>query len=58
MPEVETGSAQQEHQYHQYAGRIVPWYVHMIWILYWCFAVYYTLRYVLPSIGTELLAPP
>lgn len=47
-----------EHQYHQYVGNRIPWYVRLIWIGFWCFAVYYVIRYLFPDLQTELLAPP
>lgn len=58
MSETEPVTIQDEHQYHQYAGKKIPWFVHLLWVLFWCFAIYYALRFALPSIGPELLAPP
>jgi hypothetical protein len=58
MAEVDSATAEEEHQYHYYTGRRIPWFVHLIWVLFWCFAAYYIIRFLLPSLQTELLAPP
>ena len=54
MGEVETTSAEGEGQHHAYTGNSIPWYVRFIWIGFWVFAVYYTIRYLFPAIQTEL----
>jgi hypothetical protein len=36
----------------------VPWFVHVLWLLFWIFAVAYVLRYLLPAIKVEFLSPP
>lgn len=58
MPDVEQSSPQAEHRYHHYTGNRIPWYVRLIWLLFWCFAVYYVVVYLFPSIRVELVAPP
>lgn len=50
-------AAPQEHRYHHYAGNRIPWYVRLMWIGFWIFAVYYTIQYVFPSLRVELFAP-
>jgi hypothetical protein len=47
-----------EEQYHQYTGNRIPWYVRMIWIGFWIFAIYYTVTYLFPSLQVELLRHP
>jgi len=54
MSEVEDTSAETEHEHHHYQGSRIPWYVRLIWILFWVFAVYYTIRYLFPAIQVEL----
>ena len=58
MAEVETKSAAEEHRFHHYTGNDIPWYVRLMWVLFWIFAVYYTIRYFLPAIQVEMLSPP
>ncbi len=53
-PGVEKTSAEEEHEYHFYTGNEIPWYVRMIWIGFWVFAVYYTIRYLFPALQLEL----
>ncbi len=57
MPEIEDRSAHEEHKHHTYVGSRIPWYVRMIWILFWIFAVYYTIQYLFPDLRTSLLSP-
>ncbi|MCA9122251.1 MAG: hypothetical protein H6822_21390 [Planctomycetaceae bacterium] len=54
MPEVENTSAEVEHQYHHYTGNRIPWYVRLMWLAFWIFAVVYTIRYLFPAIQVEL----
>jgi len=47
-----------EHQYHDYRGNAVPWFVHVLWILFWCFAISYAIRFFIPTMQMEMLSPP
>jgi hypothetical protein len=58
MADVEPASAQEDHQYHYYVGSKIPWYVHLIWILFWIMAIAYAIRWLIPALGSELLSPP
>lgn len=58
MPEVENATPQEEHRFHNYVGNTVPWYIHLIWALYWIMAILYLVRWMLPAIQDEMLAPP
>lgn len=51
-------SAASENRYHTYVGNRIPWYVRMIWLCFWVFAVYYVIRYLFPDLQTEILNPP
>lgn len=51
-------SAEHEHRYHSYVGSRIPWYVRLIWVLYWVFVVYYTIAYLLPKLQVEIGNPP
>lgn len=52
------GTPEQEHVYHYYRGNEIPWYVRMIWLVFWIFTVIYILRYFFPALQTELVLPP
>lgn len=56
MPEQqpESTSAETEHQFHNYTGNAIPWYVRLIWIGFWIFAIYYTVQYLFPAVRLEL----
>ena len=58
MSKPESASAETEHRYHHYTGNRIPWYVRFIWLLFWCFAIYYTVVYLFPAIQRELVNPP
>ena len=47
-----------EGRFHNYVGGRIPWYVRLIWILFWVFAVVYVIRYLFPDLQTEILNPP
>ncbi len=57
-PLAEESTAQAEHKFHHYTGNRIPWYVRLVWILFWVFAVVYTLQYLFPELRVELTAPP
>ena len=55
---VEQTSAKVETRWHSYVGNRIPWYVRLIWILFWVFAVYYTITYLFPKLQVEIFDPP
>ncbi len=58
MADHDPGSVEQEARYHRYTGNAIPWYVHLLWVLFWCFSMYYIGSYLLPALKSELAAPP
>jgi hypothetical protein len=52
------GTPEQESQFLTYASHVIPWYVRLIWLFFWVFAIGYSISYFLPAIQTELLTPP
>jgi hypothetical protein len=53
-PSYEENSAEQEARHHDYSGNRIPWYVRLIWLGFWVFAIAYTIRYLLPALQLEL----
>lgn len=54
-PETDTESGPEiEHQYHHYRGNEIPWYVRLIWLGFWIFAIAYTIRLLFPAMQIEL----
>ena len=49
---------QAESRFHTYVGNRIPWYVRLIWLCFWVFAVYYVITYLFPDLQTEILNPP
>lgn len=54
----DSSSAEVEGRFHTYVGNRIPWYVRLIWLAFWVFAVYYTIAYLFPDLQTEILNPP
>lgn len=54
MP-LDPSTPEAEHRHHTYTSNVIPWYVRLIWVLFWIFAVYYGVTYFLPAIQEELL---
>jgi hypothetical protein len=57
-PAPDETSAQQEGQHHHYTGNRIPWYVRLIWIGFWVFAVAYTIRFLFPALRLEVFNQP
>lgn len=47
-----------EGRFHTYVSSRIPWYVRLIWLCFWIFAVAYVVRYLFPGLQSELLTPP
>ncbi|MGE0609391.1 MAG: hypothetical protein AB7O62_20030 [Pirellulales bacterium] len=58
MADTEPNSAEAEGQFHDYRTNQIPWYVRVIWILFWCIAIYYAVVHLFPNLQTELVNPP
>lgn len=55
---MEDSSAETEQQFHNYTGNRIPWYVRLLWLGFWCLAIYYTVTYLFPKLPAELASPP
>jgi hypothetical protein len=55
---VEKTTAEEESTFHAYTGNAIPWYLRLLWILFWCGAIAYVVTRLLPTLQSELLAPP
>lgn len=47
-------SAEEEHRHHTYTSSVIPWYVRLIWALFWIFAISYAIKFLLPALQSEL----
>ncbi len=56
--ESDANTAAAEHEQHRYLGHYIPWYVHVLWVSFWCLEFYYILRYLIPAMRQEWLSPP
>lgn len=55
---VDPHSAEQENRQLRYVGNTIPWYVHVMWILFWIGVIVYHVAYLIPALKSELLTPP
>jgi len=55
---VQHNDVQTEHRWHSYVGSRIPWYVRLIWLMFWVFAIYYTIAYLFPALQVEIVSPP
>lgn len=55
---VDKGTAEEEHRWHSYVGNRIPWYVRLIWLLFWAMAVYYMIAFLFPAMQHEISSPP
>lgn len=51
--EPSDGSAKAEHRFHHYRGNAIPWYVRLMWLGFWVFAIAYTIQFVFPALQVE-----
>ena len=54
MDNTERAVAEAEDRYHHYSGNVIPWYVRLMWIGFWTFAIVYAIRYFVPALQLEL----
>jgi hypothetical protein len=54
VSEVERTSIATDDQYHHYTGNRIPWYVRLIWLCFWAFAIVYTIRFLFPAVQLDL----
>jgi len=58
MANTDPKSAEAESQHHTFVTNRIPWYVHVMWILFWILAIAYVLIYLFPALQEEILTPP
>jgi hypothetical protein len=51
-------SAETESRFHTYSSHVIPWYVRLMWLVFWVFAIGYVIKNFIPAIQLELLTPP
>jgi hypothetical protein len=54
----EKNDAEQDLRFHTYSSHVIPWYVRVMWLVFWVFAIGYAISYFVPAIQSELLTPP
>lgn len=58
MDKPEYKTAEEEGRYHHYTGNTIPWFIHLMWLLFWVFSIIYLIRFMLPALQVELVTPP
>ena len=54
MSETDRATARFEGAFHRYRGNRIPWYVRMMWLGFWIFAIAYTIQWLFPALQREL----
>lgn len=55
---TDKAEAEQDLRVHTYVSHVIPWYVRLMWLVFWIFAIAYALSNFVPAIQNELLSPP
>ncbi len=55
---VERTSPQDEGAFLSYTGNAIPWYVRVLWLIFWVASIAYVVTWLLPALQTELITPP
>lgn len=50
-PRIE--SLESEMRVHDYRGTKIPWFVRAMWLLFWVFAISYTLQFMIPALQKD-----
>lgn len=58
MTQPENLAPEVESRFHHYISNKIPWYVHLMWVLFWIFVAAYVLTYFLPALKVEIANPP
>lgn len=58
MSQPESATPKEESRYHHYTGNTIPWFVHLIWVIFWIIAIYYAVNWMWPTMQVEMLSPP
>jgi hypothetical protein len=55
---LEQTTAEEEHRYQYYTGNSIPWYIRLMWLMFWVFAAVYMVKYFFPAVQREMITPP
>ena len=58
LPSAKIESPQHDHRYHTYSSHVIPWYVRLMWLCFWIFAIAYAISFFIPAFQTEIVNPP
>ncbi len=50
MPEPHKTEVEEDGQFHSYTTKRIPWYVRAMWIIFWIGAIWYIIRFLVPSV--------
>lgn len=54
MSDADRTEIREDSRFHDYRGNAIPWYVRLMWIGFWVFAVAYAIQFLFPSLREEL----
>lgn len=41
-----------------YTSNAIPWFIRLMWVAFWIFAIGYAVSFFLPAIQRDLVSPP
>ncbi len=41
-----------------YTSNVIPWFIRLMWVVFWIFAIWYAVSFFLPAIQRDLVTPP
>lgn len=47
-------SAEKEKNFHTYETHKIPWYIRVMWIVFWILSFYYLIKYAIPAAESYL----
>lgn len=51
-------TAGDESRHLTYTSNVIPWFIRLMWVVFWIFAIGYAISFFLPAIQRELVTPP
>jgi hypothetical protein len=55
---TESPTAEHEGRQLTYVSNVIPWFIRLMWLAFWIFAIAYSVKFFLPAIQKELVTPP
>ncbi|MGI9456830.1 MAG: hypothetical protein ACR2NU_09720 [Aeoliella sp.] len=54
----ERATAEDEREFHSYRNNRIPWFVHLMWVGFFVFAICYVIAFLIPELPAEFVHSP